>query len=110
VDRAGRWIEEELRIEVVHLVGREHFEAVVSIEPEDPSRQEPGVPKEQAMGLIGSRVDIAATIAHDERASIQDADRVSAHRSVLPPPGAVRFSCGALQLFLLELGPSKARA
>src|SRR4029079_103456 len=87
VDGAGGRDEEEARLEVLEVIGREGVEPEV-VDRQDPSREEPGVVREQP-GRVGRRgLDVATLVADDERVAVQDPDEGRDHRQLLRLPTA----------------------
>ena len=83
VDGAGAGDEEEPRLEVLQVVGRQRVQPL-AVDRQHPARQEPGVEREQP-GRIGQRrLDVAALVADDERVAVEDLDQSVAHRRLLP--------------------------
>jgi hypothetical protein len=67
--------QEELRREVLRLVPREHPRPG-AVDGQQPAREEARVAKEEAVRLVGRGVHVSARVADEERAAVEDADRV----------------------------------
>jgi hypothetical protein len=82
VVRFRRRDEEELRREVVDIVGRENIRRS-AVDGQAPLREKPGVLQKEPVRLVGRRDDVPAPVADDERIAFEDADRVRSHRRAL---------------------------
>jgi hypothetical protein len=78
VDGPGGRHEEVLRCEVLRLVGREDVQRR-PVRRQLPARKETCVSVEEALGLVGRGIDVPAKVTDEERAAVEDADRLRRH-------------------------------
>jgi hypothetical protein len=89
VDGAGAGHEEEARLEVVEVVGRQRVQPL-PVHAQHPPRQEAGVEREEPRRVGEARLDVAARVADDERVPVEDLDGAAvAHR---PGAGKTRWN------------------
>ena len=82
VDGARSRDEEEARLEVLQVVGREGVQPL-AVDREHPLREEAGVEREEPGRVDGRGVDVAVPVADDERVPLEDLDELAAHRIFL---------------------------
>src|ERR687888_570625 len=76
--------QEELGAEVLDVVGRERLQRLI-VQAEPPAREEPGIPVEQAVRLVGAGLDVPTSVTDDEGAAVQNAQRIAAWHECPPP-------------------------
>ena len=86
VHRAGAGHEEEPRLEVLEIVGRERVQAL-AVDGQHPLRQKPRVEREEAGGVGRGGLDITAAITHHERVSVQNRDQIAHVTAPAAAPG-----------------------
>ena len=82
VDRPATRDEEELRLEIEEIVGRERRQRL-AVERQPPVREKARVALEEAERLVGRRDDVAVRLADDERAALEGADGLLRHPEIL---------------------------
>ena len=79
VDGPGAGDEEEARFEVLKVVDREWVHPL-SVDAQDPLREEARVEREEARRIRQRRLDVPSLVADDERVAVEDLDEPVAHR------------------------------